>query len=174
MTEHGIKMAAVVVFLAAGFSLIPRGIRSCDAGTHEDAPNFHASIVANAPVADQKSLELNELHGKPVVLDFWATWCGPCNVSAPIVNSIAQRYRDRGLVVVGVNVDDEPALVPRFVQKKNLTFPIVFDDGKAISRDYGATTLPTLVVVGKDGKIAAVRHGVTSESDLDALVKRVL
>ena len=73
-----------------------------------------------------------------------------------------------------MNVDDDTFPVDRFVKKKNLTFPIVWDEGKAISRDYGASTLPTLVVVSKEGKIVAVRHGVTSESDLDALVKRVL
>lgn len=123
---------------------------------------------------DGRDVSLASYKGKVIVLDFWATWCGPCQVSAPIVNSVSQRYRDKGLVVVGVNVDDDVFPVERFVRKKGLTFPIVFDDGKTISRDYGASTLPTLVVVSKEGKIVAVRHGVTSESDLDGLIRRVL
>lgn len=164
----------MVVALAAGFALIPRATRSCEAGNNEDAPDFTASIVANGESPEQKALTLSTLRGKPVVLDFWATWCGPCQASAPIVNAVSQRYRDKGLVVVGVNVDDETFPVERFVRKKGLTFPIVWDEGKTISRDYGASTLPTLIVVSKEGKIVAVRHGVTSESDLDGLVRRVL
>lgn len=171
---HSAKMIAVVAALAAGFALIPRATQSCGAMNDREAPEFSASIVANPPAAEQKTLKLAELRGKPVVLDFWATWCGPCQVSAPIVDSVSRRYRDKGLVVVGVNVDDDVFPVERFVRKKGLTFPIVFDDGKSISRDYGASTLPTLVVVSKEGKIVAVRHGVTSESDLDGLIRRVL
>jgi thiol-disulfide isomerase/thioredoxin len=171
---HGAKMAMVVLALAAGFAFVPRAVRSCDAGNDENASDFTANVIANKEAAGGDKLTLSALRGKPVVLDFWATWCGPCKMTAPIVNSVSQRYRDKGLVVVGVNVDDDTFPVERFVRKQNLTVPIVWDEGKAISRDYGASTLPTLVVVSKEGKIVAVRHGVTSESDLDALVKRVL
>lgn len=171
---HAVKMAMIVLTLAAGFALVPRAVRSCDAGNDQAAADFTANVIANKEIAGGDKLTLSALRGKPVVLDFWATWCGPCQMTAPIVNSVAQRYREKGLVVVGVNVDDDTFPVERFVKRKNLTFPIVWDDGKAISRDYGASTLPTLVVVSKEGKIVAVRHGVTSESDLDALVRRVL
>jgi len=171
---HSMKMTAVVAALAIGFAFIPRAVKSCDAGNQEVASDFTANVIANNEAAGGDKITMSALRGKPVVLDFWATWCGPCQMTAPIVNSVSQRYRDKGLVVVGVNVDDETFPVAGFVRKKNLTFPIVWDDGKAISRDYGASTLPTLVVISKEGKITAVRHGVTSESDLDALVKRVL
>lgn len=171
---HVAKMMGVVLALAAGFALIPRAVRSCDSGNEAIAPDFTANLVANPTEPDQKTLTMSALRGKPVILDFWATWCGPCQAESPIVNALSQRYRDKGLVVVGVNVDDDTFPVTRFVRKKGLTFPIVFDEGKAISREYEASTLPTLVVVSKEGKIVAVRHGVTSESDLDGLVRRVL
>jgi cytochrome c biogenesis protein CcmG, thiol:disulfide interchange protein DsbE len=170
---HAMKMTGIVVLLAAGFALIPRATAGCGM-RDEEAPDFTANVLANALAADQTTLTLSALRGQPVVLDFWATWCGPCQASAPIVNAVSQRYRDRGLVVVGVNVDDDTFPVERFVRKKGLTFPIVYDEGKSISRDYGASTLPTLIVVSKEGKIVAVRHGVTSESDLDGLVRKVL
>jgi cytochrome c biogenesis protein CcmG/thiol:disulfide interchange protein DsbE len=171
---HAAKMAMVVLALAAGFALVPRAVRSCDTANNGEATDFTANVIANQEAAGGDKLTLSALRGKPVILDFWATWCGPCQMTAPIVNSVSQRYRDKGLVVVGVNVDDDTFPVERFVRKKNLTFPIVWDERKAISRDYGASSLPTLIVVSKEGKITAVRHGVTSESDLDALVKRVL
>src|SRR5690606_9197701 len=112
---HSAKMIGVVAALAAGFALIPRATRGCESLNDQPAPEFSATLVANAPEAEQKTLSLTELRGKPIVLDFWATWCGPCQVSAPIVNSVSQRYRDKGLVVVGVNVDDDAFPVPRFV-----------------------------------------------------------
>jgi thiol-disulfide isomerase/thioredoxin len=171
---HAAKMMMVVLALAAGFALVPRAVRSCEAGNNETASDFTANVIANKEIAGGDKLALSALRGKPVVLDFWATWCGPCQMTAPIVNSVSQRYREQGLVVVGVNVEDDTFPVDRFGRKKNLTFPIVWDERKSISRDYGANTLPTLVVISKEGKITAVRHGVTSESDLDALVKRVL
>ena len=108
----------------------------------------------------------------PVIVDFWATWCGPCQAQSPIVNGIAERYKGRGVAVVGVNTSDEDGLAERFVHKKGLGFPMVYDEGNAIARQYGVTSLPTLIVVSKAGKVVAVRRGVTSDSALDEIVRR--
>src|SRR5829696_458094 len=104
---HAAKMTFVVLALAAGFALVPRAVRSCEAGNNETASDFTANVIANKEVAGGEKLTLSALRGKPVVLDFWATWCGPCQMTAPIVNTVSQRYRDKGLVVIGVNVDDD-------------------------------------------------------------------
>jgi thiol-disulfide isomerase/thioredoxin len=137
-------------------------------------------VVANAPdapagpVSEKTTMTMSALRGHPVVLDFWATWCGPCQAEAPIVNGIAQRFKDRGLVVIGVNTSDAEGLAARFAIKKGLTFPIVFDDGNAIANKYRVDNLPTLIVVSKEGKMVAVRHGVTSDAELERLVRQVL
>lgn len=173
----------VVVALAAGFALVPRALRSCEgAQSNEIAPGFHAKIVANAdnvgPLADgaaaSSTLDLGALKGRPVLLDFWATWCGPCQAEAPVLNSLAQRYKDRGLAVVGVNTSDEDGLAAAFARKKNLGFPMVYDQGNTIAKAYGVSSLPTLVLVSKEGKIVALRQGVTSEEALEDIVKRYL
>lgn len=185
--------ALVVVALAAGFALIPRVTRGCEgaASMDEVAPDFTARIVANgeslgaiagvdsgatsgAEHGPPKTVELSNLRGRPVLLDFWATWCGPCQAEAPIVNTIAQRYKDRGLAVIGVNTSDEDGLAAHFARKKGLGFPIVFDEGNGIARKYNVANLPTLVVVSKTGKIVAIRHGVTSDAALDDIVRRYL
>ena len=175
MNEH-VRTGAIVVALAAGFALVPRVIASFEerAASNEEAPDFTADIVANAAAPEETTLNLKALRGKPVVLDFWATWCGPCQAEAPIVNGVAQRYKDRGLVVIGVNTSDEEGLAQVFAKKKKLTFPIVYDRGNNIARDFHVGNLPTLIVVSREGKIVAVRRGVTSDSDLDDLVRRVL
>jgi len=179
--QSSVRAALVVVALAAGFALVPRMTKGCEgAALDEDAPNFTARVVANGENlragdgAVPQALELNSLRGRPVVLDFWATWCGPCQAQSPIVNAIAERYKDKGLAVVGVNTSEEDGLAARFVKKKGLGFPIVYDENNAIAKQYGVSNLPTLVVVSKAGKIVAVRRGVTSDSALDEIVRKHL
>jgi cytochrome c biogenesis protein CcmG, thiol:disulfide interchange protein DsbE len=177
---HGTRALLAVLGLAVGFALVPRVTRGCEGATQgADAPEWNARIVANsealgADAASSGKVALSSLRGRPVVLDFWATWCGPCQAESPIVNAVAERYRGRGLAVIGVNTSDEDGLAAHYIKKKGFGFPIVFDDGNAIAKKYGVSTLPTLIVVSKTGKIAAVRHGVTSDSDLDEIVRRQL
>jgi thiol-disulfide isomerase/thioredoxin len=132
-----------------------------------DAPPGHEAAAPEA-------IELSSLRGHPVVLDFWATWCGPCRATTPIVNTIAQRYKDKGLVVIGVNTSDEDGLAAEYAQKHGVRFPMVYDARNTIAKAYNVTNLPTLVVVSKTGKIVAIRHGVTSDSALDEIVRRYL
>jgi thiol-disulfide isomerase/thioredoxin len=201
--KSNVRAVMIVVAMAAGFAAIPRMTHGCEgvAGVDEIAPEFKARVVANvealpaaareptqagdgeanpdAPApkrgpASTTILELKSLRGHPVILDFWATWCGPCQAESPIVNAVAQRYRDRGLAVIGVNTSDEDGLAALFARKKGLAFPMVYDDGNTIAKQYGVSNLPTLILVSKEGKIVAVRHGVTSDSTLDELVRRYL
>jgi len=168
-------MILVVLALAAGFVFVPRVTQSCNSSAaNEPAPDFTASVIANPPEAGQTSITLSALRGRPVILDFWATWCGPCQAEAPIVNGIATRFKDKGLVVVGVNTSDAQGLAEVFVRKKGLSFPIVFDEGNDVAHKFRVENLPTLIVVSKEGKVHAVRHGITSDSDLERLVRQVL
>ncbi len=184
-TERGesLRAWALVVALAAGFALLPRLTRGCEpTPLDQPAPNFTARIVANAGAVNAltedsgtpSTLSLASLQGHPVLLDFWATWCGPCQAESPIIQTIAERYKAKGLVVVGVNTSDQDGLAARFVAQKRLSFPIVYDTDNAIANSFGVSSLPTLVVISKSGRIVAIRRGVTSDSALDALIRREL
>jgi thiol-disulfide isomerase/thioredoxin len=141
-----------------------------------DAPDFSLPIVANGAaigdaVGDKGTLRLSELRGQPILLDFWATWCGPCRAEAPIVDRVSRRWRDRGVVVIGVDTDAPEQGDPRaFAAAHGLTYPIVRDDGRA-SRMYAVEGLPTLVVVSRAGKVVAVRTGITEDGELDRLIR---
>ena len=90
------------------------------------------------------------------------------------MNTLAQRYKDKGLVVIGVNTSDEDGLAAQYAKSHGVRFPIVYDANNAIAKAYGVSNLPTLIVVSKSGKIVAIRHGVTSDSALDEIIRRYL
>jgi cytochrome c biogenesis protein CcmG, thiol:disulfide interchange protein DsbE len=191
LAEKGLSTGALVVLaglFAVGFALLPRILGSGGKGQQagEVAPDFQAKLVLNAGAMPSSSataangpvlaeqFSLSELKGNAVVLDFWATWCGPCRAEAPIMNNLAKKYAGKNVVVIGVNTDDEAGNAEVFAKQKGLVFPIAFDANHAAARAYHVTGLPTLVVVGKTGKIVASRTGVTSERELEQLVQEAL
>jgi len=175
-TSHSARMVVIVLALAAGFAVVPRLTASCGKTADEEGPDFTASVIANAADPSQTTITLSSLRGHPVLIDFWATWCAPCQAELPIVNGIARRFKNDGLVVLGVNTDDKDGnvLAPALVARKGITFPILLDPDNAVGRKYHVDGLPTLVVLSKEGKVVAVRSGVTGEAELERLLRKVL
>jgi cytochrome c biogenesis protein CcmG/thiol:disulfide interchange protein DsbE len=164
---------ALVVGLVGGFALLPRVLHK----QPTDAPDFALQVVANGAQlpGDQTRVHLGDLRGSAVLLDFWATWCGPCRAEAPIVDRVARRWRDKGVMVVGVNEDAPDQGDPRaFALDEGLTYPIVRDPGSQTMRKYDADSLPTLVVVSRTGKVIAVRTGITEDAELERLIRQAL
>jgi thiol-disulfide isomerase/thioredoxin len=167
-----VRAIAAACVLVAAFALLPRWLTSRRVGG--DAPDFSLPIVANGAAlgGENGTLHLSDLRGRAVLLDFWATWCGPCRAQAPIVDRVSRRWRDRGVVVIGVNTDGPDQGDPRaFAVAHGLTYPIVRDDSSRASRDYQVDGLPTLVVVSRAGKVVAVRTGITEDGELDRLIR---
>jgi thiol-disulfide isomerase/thioredoxin len=176
-----LRAAGLVIVLLAGYALLPRLFQPRQpAAVGRDAPDFALDVVANASelgphLAEGKPLRLSELRGSAVLLDFWATWCGPCRAEAPIVDRVSRRWRERGVVVVGVNTDTPDQGDPaEFARGHGLTYPIVHDEDGAASRLFEVDTLPTLVVVSPAGKITAVRSGITDDAELEKLLRQAL
>ncbi len=172
-------LALVLALLAgvAGLSRVFRSSSTLSGGVGRDAPDFTLPVVANAAElgGDAATLSMKELRGRPVLLDFWATWCGPCRAEAPIVVRVSRRWRDRGVGVVGVNTDLPNEGDPRaFARAHGLSYPIVRDDSGVAQRAYDVDSLPTLVVVSRTGKIVAVRSGVTDDTELERLVQQAM
>jgi thiol-disulfide isomerase/thioredoxin len=169
---------ALVFVLLAAFAVLPRLVRPLRAtAVGHDAPDWALPLVANGVSIgnDSGTLRLSDLRGRAVLIDFWATWCEPCRLQAPIVDQVARRWRERGLVAVGVNTDTPDQGDPRaFALSRGLTYPIVHDREGVASRAYAVEDLPTLVLVSRAGKIVAIRTGVTDDGELERLVRQGL
>ena len=96
---------------------------------------------------------------KGVVLDFWATWCGPCLRAMPDLEEVHREFAERGVVVVALNLGEDPERARSFIKRQGYTFRVGADQDRAIAERFGVRAIPTLVVVGTDGRIAWTRVG---------------
>ena len=159
------RLAAITFILTtASFAAAP-----ADGVPHagDSAPAF------TSPRASGGNVSLSDFRGKPVYLNFFATWCGPCNDEAPSVGKLYQKYRARGLNVVGLNEYEDKGKALGFAQKYNWKFVIAVDDG-GVANLYGAIALPVHVFIDKQGKVSTFRLGQMDPSDIDAAIKKIL
>ncbi|MCK4679965.1 TlpA family protein disulfide reductase [bacterium] len=100
-------------------------------------------------------VSLDDFEGKVVVLDLWATWCPPCTKEIPFLVSLYEEYKDQGLAVIGVGLDQGGAsAIAPFVEANNVTYTILVGD-RTISRDYKVSSIPMTLTIGRDGRVAA-------------------
>jgi cytochrome c biogenesis protein CcmG, thiol:disulfide interchange protein DsbE len=135
-----------------------------------------AASTPSAEAAD--ALELSQFHGKVVVVDFWASWCAPCRHSFPWLNEIQAKYADRGLVIIGVNVDKERADAERFLREAPAEFAIVYDPDGSLAAKFDVPGMPTSYVFGPAGELIARHIGFRNaaraerESELERLLPK--
>jgi thiol-disulfide isomerase/thioredoxin len=118
-------------------------------------PLLEAKTLWQAPQGTK--LDANSLRGKLVILEFWATWCGPCVQAIPHLNELADKFKDKPVQFIAITSEDEMT-VKAFLKKKPIKAWIVLDIGKSMHKAYGVEPIPLTVVIGKDGTIAAVTN----------------
>jgi peroxiredoxin len=130
------------------------------------SPTAHATIAlsANAPdftlrSMDGSNLRLQEQRGQVVMINFWATWCGPCRQEMPHLSRLYDKYRSAGFVLLGVNVDDNARKATDAANKLGLKFPILLDSDKTVSRMYDLDTMPTTLLLDRNGRVRFVHNG---------------
>ena len=165
---------AILLALSAlfGLAILPRLTPSSHAMIGKPAPDAAFAVAANGDPG--ATMRLAELKGRPVLLDFWASWCGPCAVEAKVVDRLARRYEKKGLVVMGVNVDDPPEVIRQYAAQRGLSYPMVVDTNKRASALYGVEKLPSLVVIDKEGKVLSYLVGMVDEASLNEILATAL
>jgi cytochrome c biogenesis protein CcmG, thiol:disulfide interchange protein DsbE len=148
------------------------------AAAASDAAPQHAHIGSAAPnwtepKAGGGTLELASLKGKAVYLNFFATWCPPCNEEAPAINALQQKYASQGLQVVGVDVLENAAAAEKFRDEHKLVYPALADSGM-LRDEYNINGLPVHVFIDKTGIIKNVVVGELSPSEMDENVQRII
>jgi cytochrome c biogenesis protein CcmG, thiol:disulfide interchange protein DsbE len=124
-----------------------------------------------------KTVSLASLAGKVVIVDFWATWCAPCKEEMPVLERLYQKYKGRGLVVVGVSVDEEAGNVAPFIKKMKVSFPIVHDQGHKIADRFKPPKMPSSYIIDRKGIVRYIHEGfhakdaAVMEAEINALLK---
>lgn len=167
----GLALGLMVFFgnsLSAWLTAAPSTLAGAATSTPAPAP------VVGAPAPDftltdlqGQSVSLSDYRGQVVLLNFWATWCGPCEAEMPTLEQRYQTLQGNGFVVLGVNADESEPEVTAFVRRLNLSFPVVLDPGNKINTLYRVRGYPTTIIIAPDGTVARVHVGYLTERQLD-------
>ena len=132
---------------------------------------FAASSLASSGMEGQKApdfalksstgenLRLSEYRGDVVMINFWATWCGPCRQEMPLLDELYNRYQRVGFNLLGVNIDDDSRRAMQMAEELGIDFPVLFDASKEVSRLYEVEAMPVTVLVDREGTVRYVHHG---------------
>ena len=162
-----LAVVPVLVLLAYGFRTDPRDIPSPLVG--KPASSFKLTAFDGKPVA------LESLRGQVVIVNFWASWCYPaCYEEAPSLERAWKTYKDRGLMVVGVNFQDKDEPAKRFLTQFGHTFPNAPDPSGRVSVDYGVYGVPETYFIDKKGRVRFKQVGPVSDETLKSQIERLL
>lgn len=140
---------------------ISRSILNASLWQGKYPPDFELELL------NKEKFILSEQIGKKVIiLNFFATWCKPCNEEMPELMSYYHKHKAEGLILLGINVNEKKDLVEKFVTEKNLDFPIGIDNESHIQKEYGVENYPTTIFIGADGKIALYETGAIYNAEV--------
>lgn len=130
------------------------------------APDFQLQSL------NGEALRLSDFRGRPVMINFWATWCGPCQLEMPLIQKYYEMHSP-DLVVLAVNNDEPRASVQEFVDKMKLTFPILLDPGARVEDQYRVRAFPTSLFINREGLIRYQHIGILNEQQLVQYLKQI-
>ena len=161
------------------------------ANSSGDVPKFSSPLVNNAAPdfaledLSGKKVSLASYRGRAVLINLWATWCGPCKIETPWLVELRNQYASQGFEILGVSTDDldpddkkmlvqEKRDIAKFVQQERMPYPVLID-GASISTPYGGLdALPTSYFVDRKGKVVAAQLGLTSKDDIEGNIRKAL
>lgn len=174
----GLLVAAVVTMIAALVILLSSNLPQRAAFTgalspgqlpvapeiHALAPDFELLTLHGEPI------RLSELRGRPVIVNFWATWCGPCIVEMPVLQSVFDHYQGEGLRILAVNMGEPPAAIREWQDAHGLTYDLLVDEAQVVSGRYWLRGQPSTYVISPEGVITDIFFGPVTEAALTAAI----
>lgn len=141
------KLLGALLSVFAASSLASSGL------TGQTAPDF---VLKNAT---GENMRLSEYRGDVVMINFWATWCGPCRQEMPLLDELYGRYQRVGFSLLGVNIDDDSRRAMAMVNELGVSFPVLFDEQKEVSKLYEVEAMPVTILLDREGTVRHVHHG---------------
>jgi peroxiredoxin len=144
-TPRFLKQTAMALVLLAGTAF------AADAGG--PAPSFTLAALTGQQAA------LSQYKGQVVMVNFWATWCGPCQQEMPLLDQMYKKYKPAGFTLIGVNVDKEAPAVRDLMARKPVSFPVLLDPANQVSKAYHVDEMPSSVLIDRKGEIRYIHRG---------------
>jgi peroxiredoxin len=134
------------------------------------APSFTLTNLTGQPGG------LGEYKGQVVMVNFWATWCGPCQQEMPLLDQMYKKYKPAGFTLIGVNVDKESPAVKELLARKPVSFPVLLDPANQVSKAYHVDEMPSSVIIDRKGQIRYVHRGYKpgDENDYQDLIRKLI
>ena len=142
-----IKLLGAVLAILMGASLASSGL------TGQTAPDFVLKSATG------ENLRLSEYRGDVVMINFWATWCGPCRQEMPLLDELYGRYQRVGFNLLGINIDDDSRRAMAMVNELGIKFPVLFDEDKKVSKLYEVEAMPLTLLLDREGTVRHIHHG---------------
>ncbi|SFD51211.1 Peroxiredoxin [Lentibacillus persicus] len=161
-----VLLVAVIYALVTNFTKDQTEVR---AGAQ--APDFKLEQINKNN--EKETIQLSDLEGKGVMLNFWGTWCEPCEDEMPYMEELYPEYKEKGVEIVAVNLDTTQFVVDRFINRYNLTFPVPYDSNKEVMDTYQVEPLPTTFFINSDREIVEVVEGGLTLDKIEGYLQQI-
>jgi peroxiredoxin len=141
------------IVLGALFTVVTATSIASSGLAGQSAPDFVLKSASGA------NLRLSEFRGDVVMINFWATWCGPCRQEMPILSDLHERYKSLGFTVLGINVEEDSTDARRLLGKMPVSFPVLLDNTSSVSKQYDVVAMPSTVLVDRNGNMRYLHKG---------------
>lgn len=149
-------------------------VAGCNGGTSQGSLIGQPAPDFTFYVTEEQSISLSDLQGSPVLLNFWATWCGPCASEMPYLQQVYDDWQEKGLVLLAINVMESYSEVEDFVQSRGLSLPVLLDSEGIVASQYGVGNIPTTFFIDSQGIVQHVQVGYfQSAADIESILSQL-
>jgi len=146
-----VTLSIIITITCLSFSSTASAIK-----VKQTAPDF--TLASNKG----KNIRLKDLRGKVIMINFWATWCAPCRKELPLLNNLYNKYKNKGFVLLGVNIDEKSTLANKMIKELKINFPVLFDKTQTTSEAYDLKAMPSTFIIDKNGIVRFAHYGYKS------------